>query len=46
MLWKPFPLEDLLSATQTVKRKDWLARTLAPWRSETATKGDTTFKTA
>ena len=29
MLWKPFPLEDVLSAAQTVKRKDWLARTLA-----------------
>jgi DNA-binding response OmpR family regulator len=36
MLWKPFPPEDLLSATQIVKRKDWLARTLAHSRSEAA----------
>jgi DNA-binding response OmpR family regulator len=26
MLWKPFPLPDLLSAAQTVRRKDALAR--------------------
>jgi DNA-binding response OmpR family regulator len=29
MLWKPFPLADLLSATETVRRKDRLARALA-----------------
>jgi DNA-binding response OmpR family regulator len=29
MLWKPFPLDDLLSATQTVRRKDRLAHLLA-----------------
>ena len=28
MLWKPFPLADLLSATQTVRRKAGLARAL------------------
>jgi DNA-binding response OmpR family regulator len=28
MLWKPFPLPDLLSTAQTVRRKDQLARAL------------------
>jgi len=32
MLWKPFPLADLLSAAQTVQRKDRLARALARCR--------------
>jgi DNA-binding NtrC family response regulator len=35
MLWKPFPLDDLLSATQTVRRKDRLARALANSRPVT-----------
>jgi DNA-binding NtrC family response regulator len=33
MLWKPFPLVDLLSATETVRRKDRLARDLARCRA-------------
>jgi DNA-binding response OmpR family regulator len=33
MLWKPFPLADMLSAVQTVQRKDRLARALARCRS-------------
>jgi DNA-binding NtrC family response regulator len=37
MLWKPFPLSDLMSATETVRRKDWLARVLARSRGVTAT---------
>jgi DNA-binding response OmpR family regulator len=36
MLWKPFPLADLLSATQTVRQKDRLARALANCRPVTA----------
>jgi DNA-binding response OmpR family regulator len=36
MLWKPFPLDDLLSATQTVRRRNRLARLLARSRSITA----------
>jgi len=36
MLWKPFPLVDLLSAAQTVQRKVRLARLLARSRSITA----------
>jgi DNA-binding response OmpR family regulator len=36
MLWKPFTLADLLSAVQTVQRKDWLARVVARSRSVTA----------
>jgi DNA-binding response OmpR family regulator len=36
MLWKPFPLGDLLSAVETVRRKDRLARVLARSRSVTA----------
>jgi DNA-binding response OmpR family regulator len=36
MLWKPFPLGDLLSAAQTVHRKAGLPRTLARSRSVTA----------
>jgi DNA-binding response OmpR family regulator len=36
MLWKPFPLVDLLSAAQTVRRKNRLARLLARSRSITA----------
>jgi len=36
MLWKPFPLADLLAATQTVRRKDRLARLLAGSRPVTA----------
>lgn len=36
MLWKPFPMPDLLAATQTVRRKDHLARLLARSRSLTA----------
>jgi DNA-binding NtrC family response regulator len=35
MLWKPFPLEDLLSAVQSIRQKDRLARLLA--RSRTVT---------
>jgi DNA-binding response OmpR family regulator len=37
MLWKPFPLADLLIAAETVRRKDRLAGALARWRSVTAT---------
>ena len=33
MLWKPFPLADLLSATETVRRKDRRARDLARCRA-------------
>ncbi len=36
MLWKPFPMADLLAAVQTVRRKDRLARTLARSRTVTA----------
>jgi DNA-binding response OmpR family regulator len=36
MLWKPFPLTDLLSAAQTARRKDRLASLLARSRSLTA----------
>jgi DNA-binding response OmpR family regulator len=35
MLWKPFPLGDLLSAAQTVRRKAGLPSTLTPSRSVT-----------
>jgi DNA-binding response OmpR family regulator len=33
MLWKPFPLVDLLAATQTVRQKERLARLVARSRS-------------
>lgn len=33
MLWKPFPLSDLLAAVQTVQRKERLSRLLARSRS-------------
>ena len=36
MLWKPFPLDDLLSAAQTVQRRNRLAHLLARSRSITA----------
>jgi DNA-binding NtrC family response regulator len=36
MLWKPFPLDDLLSAAQTVQRRNRLARLLASSQSITA----------
>ena len=36
MLWKPFPLEDLLCAAQTVQRRNRLARLLARSQSITA----------
>jgi len=35
MLWKPFPLSDLLPALETVRKKDRLARILARARSAT-----------
>ena len=35
MLWKPFPLADLLAAAQTVRRRNRLARLLARSRSIT-----------
>jgi hypothetical protein len=37
MLWKPFPLADLLSAAETVRRKDRLARLLTRSQFVTAT---------
>ena len=37
MLWKPFPLVDLLSATQSVRQKERLARLVARSRSVPAT---------
>ncbi len=36
MLWKPFPLDELLSAVQIVQRRNHLARLLARSRSLTA----------
>jgi DNA-binding response OmpR family regulator len=33
MLWKPFPMADLLTAVQTLQRKDWLTRVVARSRS-------------
>jgi DNA-binding NtrC family response regulator len=36
MLWKPFPLDELLSAAQIVQRRNHLARLLARSRSLTA----------
>jgi DNA-binding NtrC family response regulator len=35
MLWKPFSLADLLTATQTVRQKERLARLVAHSRSVT-----------
>jgi DNA-binding response OmpR family regulator len=41
MLWKPFPMDDLLSAAQTVQRRNRLARLLARSRSITVAQGET-----
>jgi len=36
MLWKPFPLADLLAVVDKVRRRDWVARVVARSRSVTA----------